>query len=49
LLDVQLPAFLTVKIYEILEPDAPLLKLTTIGLEVNAPFVTVVIPVPEIE
>ena len=49
LLDVQPPAFLTVKIYEILEPDAPLLKLTVIGLDVNAPLVTVVIPVPEIE
>ena len=49
LLEVHPPPFLTVKIYDMFEPDAGLLKLTVIGLEVNAPFVTPVIPVPEIE
>jgi hypothetical protein len=49
LLDVQLPAFFTVKVYEIDVPDAPALKLTVIGVAGKAAFVTVVIPVPEIE
>ena len=49
LLDVQTLAFLTVKVYAIEVPLAPLLKFTTIGLVVKVPFVTVVIPVPEIE
>jgi hypothetical protein len=42
-------AFFTVSVYEILEPDAPLLKFTVIGLTGKAPSVTVVMPVPEIE
>jgi hypothetical protein len=42
-------AFLTVKVYEILEPEAPLLKLTVMGVAGKAASVTEVIPVPEIE
>ena len=49
LLEIQPLAFFTVKVYEILEPDAPLLRLTVMGVAVKAPSVTVVIPVPEIE
>lgn len=49
LLEVQPFAFLTVKVYEILEPDAPLLRFTSIGVRGKAASVTVVMPVPEIE
>lgn len=49
LLDVQPLEFLTVSVYEIDEPLAPALRFTTIGLVVKVPFVTVVMPVPEIE
>ena len=49
LLDVQPLEFLTVSVYEIDEPLAPALRFTTIGLVVKEPFVTVVMPVPEIE
>ena len=49
LLEVQPPAFLTVNVYEIVLPLAPLLKLTVMGLEGKVPSVTVVMPVPAIE
>lgn len=48
-LDVHPLAFLTVIVYEILEPDAPLLRFTVIGVAGKTASVTVVIPVPEIE
>lgn len=49
LFDRQPFAFLTIKIYEILEPDAPPSKLTVIGETGKEASVTVVIPDPEIE
>lgn len=49
LLDTQPFAFLTVNVYEMDVPDAPALKLTVMGVAGKAAFVTVVIPVPEIE
>jgi hypothetical protein len=49
LLEVQPLAFFTVKIYEILDPVAPLLKFTVIGVAGNVASVTVVMPAPEIE
>ena len=49
LLDVQVFAFLTVNVYEIELPPAPLLKFTVMGVAGKAPLVTVVMPVPEIE
>ncbi len=49
LFDRQPLAFLTIKIYEILEPDAPPSKLTVIGETGKEASVTVVTPDPEIE
>ena len=49
LLEVQPPAFLTVNVYEIVLPLAPLLKLTVMGLADKVPSVTVVMPTPDIE
>jgi hypothetical protein len=49
LAEVQPAAFLTVKSKAIEVPEANELKLTEIGLAGNAPFVTAVMPVPEIE
>ena len=49
LLEVQPLAFLTVNVYEILLPLAPLLKLTIMGLAGKVPLVTVVMPTPDIE
>ena len=49
LLEVQIFAFLTVNVYEIELPLAPLLKFTVIGVVGKVALVTVVIPVPEIE
>ena len=49
LLEVQIFAFLTVNVYEIELPLAPLLKFTVIGVAGKVALVTVVIPVPEIE
>ena len=42
-------AFFTVKVYPILDPEAPLLRFTVIGVRGKAASVTVVMPVPEIE
>ena len=47
--EVQPPAFLTVKVKGILEPEAAALKLTVMGLVGKVPSVTAVIPVPEME
>jgi hypothetical protein len=49
LFDKQPFAFLTIKIYEILEPDAPPSRLTVMGEAGKEASVTVVIPGPEIE
>ena len=49
LLEVQPLAFLTVKVYEIVLPLAPLLKLTVMGIAGKVPSVTVVMPTPDIE
>jgi hypothetical protein len=49
LFDTQPFAFLTVKVYEIELPVAPLLRLTVIGVAGKAALVTVVMPVPEME
>ena len=49
LFEIQPFAFLTVKVYEYEVPVAALLKLTDISVAGKAAFVTVVMPVPEIE